>query len=91
MLYGFVLDQRERDPALARAVHLVRYEDLCDRPEATLGTVFAHAELPLAPDELAPMAARLSQPTYYDPGFTPAEEAVIAEETRAVRTRLGYG
>lgn len=90
MLYGFVLDQRERDPELARAVHLVRYEDLCDRPEETLAAVFAHAELPLEPGELAPMAARLSQPTYYDPGFTPEEEAVIAEETAAVRARLGY-
>jgi Sulfotransferase family len=91
MLYGFVLDQKERDQGLARAVHLVRYEDLCDRPEATLTQAFAHAELPLEPGELAPLAARLSQPTYYDPGFTPAEEAVIAEETRAVRARLGYG
>ena len=90
MLYGFVLDQKERDPGLARAVHLVRYEDLCDRPEATLTQAFAHAELPLEQGELAPMAARLSQPTYYDPGFTPEEEAVIAEETRSVRAKLGY-
>lgn len=91
MLYGFVLDQKERDSGLGQAVHLVRYEDLCDRPEETLAAVFAHAELPLDEGELAPMAARLSQPTYYDPGFTPEEEAVIAEETRAVRERLGYG
>ena len=90
MLYGFVLDQREQNPALGEAVHLVRYEDLCDRPEETLIGAFAHAELPLKPGELAPMAARLSQPTYYDPGFTPEEEAVIAEETAAVQARLGY-
>lgn len=90
MLYGFVLDQQARDAALGAAVHLVRYEDLCDRPEATLAAAFAHAELPLAPGELAPMAARLSQPTYYDPGFSADEEAVIAEETQAVRERLGY-
>ena len=90
MLYGFVLDQRERDPALKAAVQLVRYEDLCDRPEATLTRAFAHAALPLEPAELPAMAARLSRPTYYDPGFTPAEDAVIAEETRAVRERLDY-
>lgn len=90
MLYGFVLDQREQNPALGEAVHLVRYEDLCDRPEETLTRAFVHAELPLEPDELTPMAARLSQPTYYDPGFTPEEEAVIAEETAAVQARLGY-
>jgi Sulfotransferase family len=91
MLYGFVLDQKERDPALGWAVHLVRYEDLCDRPRETLAATFAHAELPLEPAEAEAMAARLSQPTYYDPGFTPEEEAVIAEETKTVRARLGYG
>jgi hypothetical protein len=90
MLYGFVLDQREADPDLARAVLLVRYEDLCDRPQATLAAAFAHAELPVAADEMAAMAARLSQPTYYRLGFTPEEEAAIAEETAGTRTRLGY-
>jgi hypothetical protein len=68
----------------------VRYEDLCDRPETTLAAVFAHAELPVDEAALAGMAARLSQPTYYAPGFTAEEEAAIAEETAAVRARLGY-
>lgn len=90
MLYDFVLDQREADPALAEAVLLVRYEDLCDRPEATLAAVFAHAGLRAAPEAIAAMAARLSQPTYYRPGFTPAEEEAIAEETARTRARLGY-
>ncbi|MEK0085993.1 sulfotransferase [Benzoatithermus flavus] len=90
MLYDFVLDQREADPALAAAVLLVRYEDLCDRPEATLASVFAHAGLPATPAALAAMAARLSQPTYYRPGFTPAEEEAIAGETARTRARLGY-
>ena len=47
MLYGFVLDQRATDPALEQAVLVVRYEDLCDRAEATLESAFAHAGLPL--------------------------------------------
>ena len=91
MLYGFVLEQSEADPRLQEAVMLVRYEDLCDHAEATLETVFAHVALPLDPDQRAAMAKRLSQPTYYDPGFSAAEEAVIASETQAVRQRLGYG
>ena len=90
MLYGFVLDQVERDPRLAEATLLVRYEDLCDRPEATLERAFGHAGLPLAPEARAPMAARLSQPTYYGLGFTAEEAAAIATETEAVRVRLGY-
>ena len=90
ILYGFVLDQRAANPGLGRAVMLVRYEDLCDRAEETLEAAFAHAELPLDPPERAAMAARLSQPTYYDPGFTADEEAMIAAETDSVRARLGY-
>ena len=91
MLYGFVLDQRERDPALEAAVH--------DRPlrgsvrprRGDADAAFAHAALRARARRAVPaMAARLSQPTYYDPGFTPEEEAVIAEETQAVRERLDY-
>lgn len=91
MLYGFALDQREADPGLGEAVMLVRYEDLCDRAEATLDEIFNHASLPLDSAQRSDLAARLSQPTYYDPGFTAEEEAVIASETEAVRARLGYG
>lgn len=87
-LYGFVLDQAQASPELA--VLLVRYEDLCDRPQETLTAAFAHAELPLTPEAAATMSSRLSKPTYYDPGFSAEDEAVIAEETAAVRARLGY-
>jgi hypothetical protein len=90
MLYGFVLDQRDADPGLGEAVMLVRYEDLCDRAEATLDAIFAHAGLPLDPGQRTAMAASLSQPTYYDPGFTAEDEEVIACETETVRKRLGY-
>lgn len=90
MLYGFVLDQRAADPALERAVMILRYEDLCDRAEATLDAAFAHVGLPLDPAGRAAMAARLSRPTYYDPDFSAEDEAVIAAETAGTRTRLGY-
>ncbi len=90
MLYGFVLAQRERDPAIRQASMFVRYEDLCDQAEATLAATFAHAGLDLAPGEAAAMASRLSQPGYYQLGFTAAEEAIIAEETGPVAAALGY-
>ena len=80
----------ERTRHWSRRCMMVRYEDLCDRAEATLEAAFAHVELPLDPAEPRAMAARLSQPTYYDPGFTPADEAVIADETAGTRARLGY-
>jgi hypothetical protein len=90
MLYGFVLAQRERDPLVREASLIVRYEDLCDAAEATLGRVFAHAGLELSAEERAAMAARLSRLTYYRLSFTPEEEAIIAEETAAVAGPLGY-
>ena len=91
MLYGFVLDQRRADPALERPCMMVRYEDLCDRAEATLEAAFAHVGLAARSRQPRDaMAARLSQPTYYDPGFTAADEAVIAAETAGTRARLGY-
>jgi hypothetical protein len=91
MLYGFVLDQRAADRDLEHAVMVVRYEDLCDRAEATLQAAFDHAGLALDPADRDAIAARLSQPTYYDPGFSPVDEDVIAEETAGTRARLGYG
>ena len=51
--------------------------------------MFAHVGLELAPAERAAMAARLSQPSYYELGFTAAEEAIIADETGARRRRSG--
>jgi hypothetical protein len=90
LLYGFVLDQCQADPALAKSVRLVRYEELCDRPADTLASVFAHAGLELPATQRAEMTGRLSQPTYYRLDFTPEQEAVLAEETAVVRSRLGY-
>ena len=81
---------RSADPAVRQASLIVRYEDLCDRAEATLSAAFAHVGLDLAPGEAAAMATRLSQPGYYQLGFTPEEEAIIAEETGAVAAALGY-
>jgi hypothetical protein len=40
--------------------------------------------------ELDTLAARLSAPSYYAPGFTAEERAVIAEETAEARGLLGY-
>ncbi|MFO1067107.1 MAG: sulfotransferase [Geminicoccaceae bacterium] len=90
-VYGFVLDQLERDPGLARHVRIVRYEDACAEPLQTLRAAADHAELEFPDSVLAEMASRLAAPAYYKADFSPAEEAAIAEETGAVAMRLGYG
>lgn len=91
-LYRFVARQREADPeGLGEATMVVRYEDLCDRPRDTLAAVLAHARLDATDAELGTLAARLSAPAYYEPGFTAKDKAAIAEETAEARGLLGYG
>ncbi len=89
MLYGFLLDRLAADEALRARALLVRYEDLCDRAEATLERIFAHVALPLSAEERARAAARLSRPDYYRPAFDAAEEAALAEEAGEVWARIG--
>ncbi len=89
-VYGFVLDQLEREPGLRERTLLLRYEDVCADGHAALGRAFAHVALELPEERLAPMAARLSAPTYYSDGFSSEEIAAIAEETVGVASRLGY-
>lgn len=89
-VYGFVLDQLERDPALRERTMIVRYEDACGQAAVTLAAVAAHAGLDFPHERLAEMAAQLSPPSYYRPEFSAADEAAIREETGVVAARLGY-
>lgn len=89
-IYGFVLDQLERNESLRERTLILRYEDVCADGVAALGRAFAHVALS-PPAGLAEMAGRLSAPTYYNDGFGADEVAAVAEETRAVAGRLGYG
>ena len=89
-VYGFVLDSIEGDPAIAQATLVVRYEEACQNPQAKLAEIAAHAELSFPDDAIAAMAAEISSPTYYDPGFTAAEEAMIRDLTGTTARRLGY-
>lgn len=90
MLMAFVQGRLAADEALAAATLLIRYEELCARPRERLEEVAAHAGLTFKDADLDRMAGRLSLPGYYDPGFSAADEAVIAEETASVAASLGY-
>ncbi len=89
-VYGFVLDQLERDPALRERTRIVRYEDACAAGTATLAAVAEHTGLTFTPERLAELAAQLSPPTYYRPDLSAADLTAIREETAAVAARLGY-
>jgi hypothetical protein len=50
----------------------------------------AHAKLSFPRDAIAAMAGEISSPTYYDSGFTPADEATIRDLIGTTAQRLGY-
>ncbi len=89
-LYGYVADSLEANAALRDAVLVVRYEDLCREPRATLAALFAHCRLGDADEQIARMAETIRFPSYYDPRFDAEELATIARHTEATARRFGY-
>ena len=91
-VFGFIIEQLERDPELARAVCVVRYEDLCIKPEETIDRILAHTGLSL--DAFTPMRikyiSKLSLPDYYHPNFSVQERAEIIALTKDVAAHFGY-
>lgn len=91
-IYNHVLDTLEQDPDLDSAVFLLRYEDLCRDPEATLRRLFEHARLDGAAAEplIAEYVERISEPDYYRPDFSDEEFEQLTEICHPVASRLGY-
>ena len=91
-VYAFVLSQLAADPQLARAVQVVRYEDLCGNSLETIDRIIAHTELPAEPfaGARAAYAEKLSLPDYYRPNFDAGELNDIVEVTDAVAKQFGY-
>jgi hypothetical protein len=91
-VYGFVLKQLKDDPELARAVCIVRYEDLCGNPAETIDRIVTHTGL--SHDDFTPTRAqymeKLSLPDYYRPAFSAAELADIVNATQNVAEAFGY-
>jgi hypothetical protein len=90
-IYGHVADRLEADPELRDAALVVRYEDLCRAPQATLQAVLDHLGLAVPEELLAALAAELHFPGYYQPRFTPEELATIDRLTETTAARFGYG
>ena len=91
-MYEFVLNQIASDPNLAKAVCVVRYEDLCGESSETIDRILQHTELPPEPFAATKAAynEKLSLPDYYRPKFDTGELADIVEVTDGVAKRFGY-
>jgi hypothetical protein len=90
-VHHYIADLMGRRRDLRPAIQIVRYEDLCASPHATLRTVLDHCALPAREPFLSDAAGRLHQPTYYKPRFSDEDLAIIAEETAGAAGRFGYG
>jgi hypothetical protein len=87
-IYGFLADRIGASDALRKAVEFVWFDDLCKRSVETLKRLEAHCKLPSDDEHRQRLAARFHTPSYYEPQFTPAEEATIDAETYQVVNRL---
>jgi hypothetical protein len=79
------------DNAEVRAAALVvRYEENCDTPRETLGTMLDHCHLPEAERIIEQYAPKISRPDYYKSSLSHADHAVVREETAGAARRWGY-
>ncbi len=91
-VYGFLAEQLRQDQDLRECTLVLRYEDLCAEPERVLGELLRHAGLDQHTESIVQRyAGTISPPTYYEPSFTPEEEAVLDAATARVAARFGYG
>lgn len=91
-VYGFALDQFERNPLVRNVVEFVRYEDLCDQPSRQIDRLLDHCRLPAEPFDAirAHYVDQLTAPEYYKPAFSSAEIKRIEALAGPVAERLGY-
>lgn len=88
MIYGHVAETLEADPALRKATMILRYEDLCEKPEETMKQLMTHCRLAASETVIGNFAERLKLPDYYRPAYSEDDLASIAELTEQVATRL---
>jgi len=89
-VYGSVLDQVEQDAGLRESALIVRYEDLNARPADELQRILDHCRLEADAPQVATMAARLRQPSYYKSEFGDRDEQAIMRIAGPAMARYGY-
>ena len=89
-VYGFLAQRLAANEALRRATLVIRFEDLCWRPEETVCRLAEHCQLPDDEGLRQTLARRLHAPTYYRPSLSAAEATAIEEETFDVASQFGY-
>ena len=90
MIYRHVAETLESDPALREAAMVLRYEDLCEKPEETMRRMMEHCRLAADEEVIRVFAERVKPPGYYRPEFSEREVAAIAKETADCGVNFDY-
>lgn len=89
-IYQHISEILTTDTALADKSLIVRFEDLCDKPDEIINKTVKHCHLDGAEKIVSQFSGKIKAPTYYNPGFTEEEIGVILYETETVRKVFGY-
>src|SRR5690606_37330320 len=87
--YRYILRLQE-DPHIAPHIHLLRYEDICARPEETLRALLTFCEISTDEEALRSFASTLHPAAAHDSRFTKEELAAIRAITEKTAAEMGY-
>jgi len=89
MVYRYLADLLESDPAIRQASIVVRFEELCQTPAEILQRVLEHCELLNPGPIVEKFAPAIRPPDYYPNPLTSEEMAIIQTETAVTARRWG--
>jgi Sulfotransferase family len=90
-VYAYVDQRRRSDSALAQRMTIVRFEDLCNAPAATIESVMAATQLDDAEARVSAAVNSVAAPADTTREIAQADRAAVAEEVATVAARYGYG
>jgi hypothetical protein len=88
MVYGHLARLLETDAQVRAATKVVPFEDLCAAPAETIRAVLDHCALPDRERVVARFTRSIRSPDYYPSPFSPAEAALIREQTAATASAM---
>ena len=89
-IHGFVVRQMQLTQNFDGQGMILRYEDFCADPDASLHRIMNHAGLEASDTFIRSFATRVSAPRYYESSFSAEDKAIIAKETGEVAKQFGY-
>jgi hypothetical protein len=89
-VYRHVADRLDANADLRAASMVVRFEDMCREPQATIRALLAHCRVEAADSWIDERAAAIRFPSYYQARFAPNEREVIEQHTAQTAARFGY-